>query len=148
MRRSSAARTAKACPSGKKGYSLPWSETQSMSVTSSACQPIRSLRSGDWFQSKLTLLSLPLTQLKGSIMNANTASDPGAATEKSKSRKLPCAITGKEYARRDLVALDALRPSLADRIRRDHPELALRCLDQQRRAWPIPDQICRRIAQS
>jgi hypothetical protein len=56
-------------------------------------------------------------------MNVNSASDPGSATEKSKSRRLPCAITGKEYPRRDLVALDALRPSLADRIRRDYPEL-------------------------
>jgi len=56
-------------------------------------------------------------------MNVNSASDPGSATEKSKSRNLPCAITRKEYARRDLVALDALRPSLADRIRQDHPEL-------------------------
>jgi hypothetical protein len=56
-------------------------------------------------------------------MSANSASDPGSATEKSKSRKLTCSITGKEYARRDLVQLDALRPSLADRIRQDHPEL-------------------------
>jgi hypothetical protein len=55
-------------------------------------------------------------------MSANSASDP--ATEKSKTRKQPCSITGKEYARRDLVQLDALRPSLADRIRQDHPELA------------------------
>jgi hypothetical protein len=56
-------------------------------------------------------------------MSANSASDPGSATEKSKSRKPTCSITGKEYARRDLVQLDALRPSLADRIRQDHPEL-------------------------
>jgi hypothetical protein len=56
-------------------------------------------------------------------MNANSASDPGSAPEQSKSRKLTCSITGKEYARRDLVQLDALRPSLADRIRQDHPDL-------------------------
>src|SRR6202022_383152 len=49
-------------------------------------------------------------------MNANSASDPGSAPEKSKSRKLTCSITGKEYARHDLVQLDAFRPSLADRI--------------------------------
>jgi hypothetical protein len=50
-------------------------------------------------------------------MNANSVSDPGSATEKSKSRKLSCAITGKEYARRDLVALDgsaAQSSSLSD----------------------------------
>ncbi len=35
-----------------------------------------------------------------------------------------CAITGRPHARRDLVAVDALRPALADRIRQDHPELA------------------------
>ena len=56
-------------------------------------------------------------------MNANSASDPGSAPEKSKSRKLTCSITGKEYARHDLVQLDAFRPSLADRIRQDHPDL-------------------------
>src|SRR3981081_3949785 len=56
-------------------------------------------------------------------MNANSASDPGSAPEKSKSRKLTCSITGKEYARRDLVQLDAFRPRLADRIRQDHPDL-------------------------
>ena len=56
-------------------------------------------------------------------MNTDSTSDPGSAPEKLKPRKQPCAITGKEYARRDLVALDALRPSLADRIRQDHPEL-------------------------
>jgi hypothetical protein len=57
-------------------------------------------------------------------MTTNSASDPGSATEKSKTRRQTCSITGKEYARRDLVQLDALRPSLADRIRQDHPELA------------------------
>ena len=43
-------------------------------------------------------------------MNANSASDPGSAPEKSKSRKLTCSITGKEYARHDLVQLDAFDP--------------------------------------
>jgi uncharacterized membrane protein len=40
------------------------------------------------------------------------------------SKKLPCAITGRARPKRDLVALDTMRPSLADRIRHDHPELA------------------------
>src|SRR3954468_10085225 len=35
-----------------------------------------------------------------------------------------CAITGREMPRRDLVSLEAVRPSLADRIRTDHPDLA------------------------
>jgi uncharacterized membrane protein len=41
-----------------------------------------------------------------------------------KSAKFVSAISGKERPRRDLVPLDAVRPSLAERIRRDHPDLA------------------------
>ncbi len=39
------------------------------------------------------------------------------------SKRQPCAISGKRRPKRDLIALDALRPNLADRIRRDHPHL-------------------------
>ena len=39
-------------------------------------------------------------------------------------KRYPCAVTGLERPRRDLERLDALRPSLAERIRADHPELA------------------------
>ena len=35
-----------------------------------------------------------------------------------------CAISGKERPRRDLIPLEAIRPSLAERMRADHPELA------------------------
>jgi len=35
-----------------------------------------------------------------------------------------CAITNQELPRRRLVNLDTIRPALAERIRRDHPELA------------------------
>jgi len=38
-------------------------------------------------------------------------------------KKLFCAITGKELPRKKLVELGSLRPSLADRIREDHPDL-------------------------
>jgi uncharacterized membrane protein len=34
-----------------------------------------------------------------------------------------CAITGREHPRRDLVNLETVLPSLAERIRKDHPEL-------------------------
>ena len=34
-----------------------------------------------------------------------------------------CAITGQRKPRRDLVDLEAVRPSLSDRIRREHPHL-------------------------
>src|SRR6266508_4156618 len=52
----------------------------------------------------------------------NGASAP-AATERRTARAT-CAITGRERPRRDLVSLETLRPSLAERIRTDHPELA------------------------
>jgi uncharacterized membrane protein len=42
----------------------------------------------------------------------------------SSSAKTPCAITGKEWPRRQLVNLETIRPSLAERIRLDHPDLA------------------------
>jgi uncharacterized membrane protein len=38
-------------------------------------------------------------------------------------KRLFCAITGKELPRKKLVELGSLRPSLADRIREDHPNL-------------------------
>ena len=56
-------------------------------------------------------------------MNNDSTSDAGSTPERPKPRKLSCSITGKDRPRRDLVTLDALRPSLADRIRQDHPEL-------------------------
>lgn len=57
-------------------------------------------------------------------MSANSPSDGSSAHEKPKSKKLNCSLSGKEYSKHDLVALETLRPSLAQRIRQDHPELA------------------------
>lgn len=37
---------------------------------------------------------------------------------------LVCAISGRELPRRDLIHLEMVRPSLAERIHADHPELA------------------------
>jgi uncharacterized membrane protein len=52
--------------------------------------------------------------------------DQGTASTAAAKRaaKSSCAISGREMARRDLVAIDAIRPNLAERIRRDHPQLA------------------------
>jgi uncharacterized membrane protein len=47
-----------------------------------------------------------------------------AETGRRSSSKLVCAISGKERPRRDMVSLDMVRPTLAERIRRDHPQLA------------------------
>ena len=52
--------------------------------------------------------------------------EPGAAhlvAPEPASKRLACAISGKMLKRKDLVAIDTLRPSLADRIHRDFPEL-------------------------
>ncbi|MGX5802913.1 DUF1003 domain-containing protein [Bradyrhizobium sp. Arg314] len=46
---------------------------------------------------------------------------PGTARVKPK--KKPSAISGRKFRKRDLVRIDDLRPSLADRIRADHPDL-------------------------
>jgi uncharacterized membrane protein len=46
---------------------------------------------------------------------------PGAS--RTKPRKKPSAISGRKFRKRDLVRIDTLRPSLADRIHSDHPDL-------------------------
>ena len=37
--------------------------------------------------------------------------------------RIVCAITGKELSRNGAVHLDAVRPSLVERMRKDHPDL-------------------------
>ena len=50
--------------------------------------------------------------------------DPAQAQAQAPKRgRQVCSISGKDTRRRDLVTLDTLRPSLAERIRKDHPEL-------------------------
>ncbi|RUX13139.1 DUF1003 domain-containing protein [Mesorhizobium sp. M2A.F.Ca.ET.037.01.1.1] len=44
-------------------------------------------------------------------------------TSRIKPKKKPSAISGRKFRKRDLVRIDDLRPSLADRIRSDHPDL-------------------------
>ncbi|WP_434724810.1 DUF1003 domain-containing protein [Mesorhizobium sp. RIZ17] len=44
-------------------------------------------------------------------------------TTRVKPKKKPSAISGRKFRKRDLVRIDDLRPSLADRIRSDHPDL-------------------------
>ncbi len=46
---------------------------------------------------------------------------PGALSRRRK--KVASAISGKKYRRRDMVNIDGLRPSLAERIRSDFPDL-------------------------
>ncbi len=49
------------------------------------------------------------------------AGAPGALSRRRK--KVLSAISGKKYRRRDMVNIDGLRPSLAERIRSDFPDL-------------------------
>lgn len=48
---------------------------------------------------------------------------PGLGGTRGKTKKKPSAISGRKFRKRDLVRIDDLRPSLADRIRSDHPGL-------------------------
>jgi len=61
------------------------------------------------------------------------ASDDGEGSEdatgivapsgRGRPKKLPSALSGRKYRKRDLVKIDEIRPSLAERIRRDYPDL-------------------------
>ena len=46
-----------------------------------------------------------------------------ARSGRRRRRKLPSAVTGRKYRKRELVNIDHLRPALTERIRRDHPDL-------------------------
>jgi uncharacterized membrane protein len=48
---------------------------------------------------------------------------PIATSRRTESRRYPCAITNRELPKKYLVRLDEVRPSLAERIRADHPDL-------------------------
>jgi uncharacterized membrane protein len=58
------------------------------------------------------------TKGAGLMTNIETAGEP------VRKNRLRSAISGKEIRRRDLFSIDTLRPSLVDRIRQDHPDLA------------------------
>jgi uncharacterized membrane protein len=49
---------------------------------------------------------------------------PDLQANTSDLQKTTCAISGLANRKRDLVPLDAVRPSLADRIRKEHPDLS------------------------
>ncbi len=54
----------------------------------------------------------------------DAAGEPALApTGRSRVKKMPSALTGRKYRKRDLVKIDEIRPSLAERIRRDYPDL-------------------------
>jgi uncharacterized membrane protein len=55
------------------------------------------------------------------MTDVERAADTAAPTKRGS--KGQCAISGRERPRRDLILVEAVRPSLAERIRADHPEL-------------------------
>lgn len=54
---------------------------------------------------------------------ATAGTVPEEVMPKPASKRIPSAISGKRYRKRDLVRLDALRPTLTEFIRRDFPNL-------------------------
>ena len=56
-------------------------------------------------------------------MTDETGVPPDDKSQKARKERLTCAVSGKDRPRKDLVSLDAVRPSLSDRIRVDHPEM-------------------------
>lgn len=50
-------------------------------------------------------------------------SDGDAVAGARPRKRVACAVSGKRRPRRAMIALDSLRPTLADRIRQDYPEL-------------------------
>jgi len=68
--------------------------------------------------------------LEDDIENGIGAAHPGegnlpAGADPAANKRVPCAITGREVARRKTVQVGSLRPSLIDRIRGDFPDISL-----------------------
>jgi len=58
--------------------------------------------------------------------NFDVEQEPGGdagALDKPRVKKVVSAISGRRYRKRQMARIDSLRPSLAERIRRDHPDL-------------------------
>lgn len=49
---------------------------------------------------------------------------PGNNNKLPKAEKQSCAVSGRLYSHNDLIPFDLIRPKLAERIRRDHPDIA------------------------
>jgi uncharacterized membrane protein len=60
----------------------------------------------------------------GSEFEAETAPGEGPRIVRRRgSKRLPSAVSGREFKKRDMVLIDSIRPSLSDRIRQDFPNL-------------------------
>jgi uncharacterized membrane protein len=55
----------------------------------------------------------------------SAGADPAQLDTETGNKRVTCAISGKEIARRKSRQLGSLRPSLIDRMRADHPHIAL-----------------------
>jgi uncharacterized membrane protein len=65
----------------------------------------------------------PDIQVIDSSEAASTAGDVPLEVVTKTSKRIPSALSGKRYRKRDLVRLDALRPTMTEFIRRDFPNL-------------------------
>ncbi|HZP75729.1 MAG TPA: DUF1003 domain-containing protein [Pseudolabrys sp.] len=77
------------------------------------------------------VVSAPSRRVSMSIVNEGTEASTGPEVHvpaEKKSAKGICAVSGKERPRRDLISLDDVRPSLAERIRLEHPEMPAEAL--------------------
>ena len=59
----------------------------------------------------------------GAVDDTSNAGAASVTAPVKASKRIPSAISGKRYRRRDLVRLDALRPTMTEFIRRDFPNL-------------------------
>lgn len=59
----------------------------------------------------------------GAVDDTSSAGTASPTAPVKVSKRIPSAISGKRYRKRDLVRLDALRPTMTEFIRRDFPHL-------------------------
>ncbi|TGT37717.1 DUF1003 domain-containing protein [Mesorhizobium sp. M8A.F.Ca.ET.165.01.1.1] len=79
---------------------------------------------GEYFEASTTQADLHEVSDEHFDMPEVPDSEPaGPGGSRLKPKKKPSAISGRKFRKRDLVRIDTLRPSLADRIRSDHPDL-------------------------
>ncbi|WP_214470210.1 DUF1003 domain-containing protein [Mesorhizobium sp. dw_380] len=79
---------------------------------------------GEYFEAPITQEDLNEVSDEHFDMPEVPDSEPaGPGASRLKPKKKPSAISGRKFHKRDLVRIDTLRPSLADRIRSDHPDL-------------------------
>lgn len=68
-------------------------------------------------------IGAPLPETGTALSGTSSATLDERARKKKKKATGTCALCGREVPARELFPLDALRPTIADRIRQEHPDL-------------------------